>query len=137
MERRHTGMAHHLNVGLPFALHFVDEGRHTVNACVATTDDHYCPALLGHLEGLLGPVALTLHARVDALCAGTEIRLNKLEIVFVSYYYVGLANGLNNSRCNVLFAARAKAYDYDFRFLHHALGFMAQRYELYLNYRPS
>ena len=92
--------------------HFEDEGSHAVDAGIARANDDDGLALFGQEEGLLGTLALLLHACVDALATLFHVGLDKLEIVFVAH------NGIRPPYCfeyggrDVLLAAGAYAcYD--------------------------
>ena len=98
--------------GGAFVLHLKKEGSHAIDTGIARADDNNGLALFGQEEGLLGTLALLLHACVDALATIFHVGFDKLEIVFVAH------NGIRPPYCfeyggrDVLLAAGAYAcYD--------------------------
>ena len=117
---------------MALALHLVDEWCHAVDGGIAAADDHHGAPLAGHLESLLRTVALALHARVDALGIDTQVGLDELEIIFVAHHHIRLADGSHHGRGNILFAARAEAYNDDFWFLHSYFRFYGHKGNNYI-----
>ena len=99
-------------VGMPFALHLVDKRSHAIDTGIARRDNHHRVDLRSQLEGLLGPLAFLLHARVNALASRSQIGFYELKIILVAYHYVGLSHGVQYGGRDVFFAARSYAcYD--------------------------
>ena len=96
------------------AIHLVDEWGHTVDAGIATGDDHDGLALPGQQESLLGTLALALHAGVNTRTSLLQIGGDKLEIVFIADDGISLAYCMEHSGSDVVRTAGTNAGDNDF-----------------------
>ena len=130
-----AGQGYDFDRAAPFALHFVDERCHAIDACIARTDDAYRLSLLSQFESLFGPHAFAFHPCVDAGCFRMQVRSDKLKIVFVAYHGICFVQCSLDGRGDVLLVARSDAGNDYFR-LFHFFGFhnLWQRYVFSVNF---
>ena len=100
------------------AHHLIDQGRHTVDACIARGDDADGLALEGIAEGLFGALTLSLHPAVDTQGIGADIVLDKAEVILVSDDHIRGLHGLEYGGGDILGATRADASDDDLILFH-------------------
>ena len=88
LECADTGQGNNLCVTVPFPLHFIHKRRHTVNPCIARTDDAHRFSLLRQLESLLGADTFAFHSCIYTFRIGAQVRSDKAEIVFIAHHCI-------------------------------------------------
>ena len=71
LKRADTRQGNNLYVAVPFPLHLMHKGRHTVNPGIARTDDAHRFSLFRQFKSLFGADAFPLHSRIDTFRTGT------------------------------------------------------------------
>ena len=112
LEGRYAWQRCNLDIGTTFATHLVDQRSHTVDACIARRDDYHRLTLFSQFESLLGTLAFFLHAGVDTLTTSLDIRHDKLEVILIAHYHIGLTYCFEYCWCDILLRTRTNAcYD--------------------------
>ena len=112
LEGRYAWQRRNLDIGTTFTTHLVYQRSHTVDACIARRDDYYRFTLFSQFEGLLGTLAFFLHTCIDTLTTSLDIRHDKLEVILIAHYHIGLLYSLEHRGGDVLPGTRTNAcYD--------------------------
>ena len=113
MESTDSGQGDDFHIALSFAFHFIYQGSHAIDTCIARTDDADCFALFGVFESLFGTNPFALHSGVDTFGIRTDKVTDKTKIILVSHHYICFTHGSEHRRGNILFTSRPDAgYDY-------------------------
>ena len=124
MESTDSGQGDDFHIALSFAFHFIYQGSHAIDTCIARTDDADCFALFGVFESLFGTNPFALHSGVDTFGIRTDKVTDKTKIILVSHHYICFTHGSEHRRGNILFTSRPDA-GYDYLGLFHNLSVLS------------